>query len=268
MPPGVGTTSRGRLDASPAEVAGGPLDVLFEAGDLPRYPLAARLRDRYGGEIGFPAAALYANFVSSLDGIVALDPSTPPAEISLHTESDRFVMALLRACAEAVVIGVGTLRAEPNHIWTPGALVPEEARLVRRVAPHPSTSTEAAPRHRERHRRPRARRPRARDGGAGPDEHPGSPAVAKAPAVGLHPRRGRPGFTPQPARHHGRALRPWVPGHPDGRRPLALRELPRGGIAGRVVPDDLARARRPRRRRAVGTRRGGGFSAGELRRAS
>jgi riboflavin biosynthesis pyrimidine reductase len=33
-------------------------------------------------------------------------------------------MALLRACADAVVIGAGTLRATPGHLWTPAHVYP------------------------------------------------------------------------------------------------------------------------------------------------
>jgi riboflavin biosynthesis pyrimidine reductase len=37
-------------------------------------------------------------------------------------------MALLRACADAVVIGAGTLRATPGHVWTPAHVYPDLAR--------------------------------------------------------------------------------------------------------------------------------------------
>jgi len=77
--------------------------------------------------------------VSSLDGVVALnvtEPSSGPI-ISGHNPADRFVMALLRACADAVLIGAGTLRADPRHFWTaehayPGAAT-EFAELRRRL---------------------------------------------------------------------------------------------------------------------------------------
>jgi len=36
-------------------------------------------------------------------------------------------MGLLRACADAVVIGAGTLRATPGHLWTPAHVYPELA---------------------------------------------------------------------------------------------------------------------------------------------
>ena len=42
-------------------------------------------------------------------------------------EADRFVLALLRACADAIVVGAGTLRRERDHIWTPEFVYPEAA---------------------------------------------------------------------------------------------------------------------------------------------
>jgi riboflavin biosynthesis pyrimidine reductase len=37
------------------------------------------------------------------------------------------LMGLLRACADAVLIGAGTLRATPGHLWTPAHVYPELA---------------------------------------------------------------------------------------------------------------------------------------------
>jgi riboflavin biosynthesis pyrimidine reductase len=44
--------------------------------------------------------------------------------ISGKNPGDRFLMALLRACADAVLIGAGTLRATPGHLWLPGHVYP------------------------------------------------------------------------------------------------------------------------------------------------
>ncbi|HEX2090592.1 MAG TPA: dihydrofolate reductase family protein [Actinomycetota bacterium] len=96
-----------------------PLTTLFELEGLPSSPLTEALRQRYGGNLGFSPQTVYANFVTSLDGIAALDPETPPSIISGKSDTDRFVMGLLRAFAGAVVVGAGTLRAEPRHRWTP-----------------------------------------------------------------------------------------------------------------------------------------------------
>ena len=39
--------------------------------------------------------------------------------------SDRFLMGLLRACADAVLIGAGTLHLSPGHTWTPAQVAPQ-----------------------------------------------------------------------------------------------------------------------------------------------
>jgi riboflavin biosynthesis pyrimidine reductase len=82
----------------------------------------------YGGRLGFEAPHLYANFVSSLDGVVALEGEEHSSQmISGRSEPDRFVMGLLRAFADAVLIGAGTLRAAPDSLWTPAYIYPEAA---------------------------------------------------------------------------------------------------------------------------------------------
>jgi riboflavin biosynthesis pyrimidine reductase len=45
--------------------------------------------------------------------------------ISAGHPADRFVLALLRAAADAVVVGAGTLRKEPGVTWSPEAAFPE-----------------------------------------------------------------------------------------------------------------------------------------------
>jgi riboflavin biosynthesis pyrimidine reductase len=101
-----------------------PFEVLFEADTLPDYTLPADLKHLYG-RLGFPGPVVYSNFVSSLDGVVTLG-SKPSAGsvISGKYAADRFLMGLLRACADAVVIGAGTLRATPGHLWTPAHVYP------------------------------------------------------------------------------------------------------------------------------------------------
>jgi riboflavin biosynthesis pyrimidine reductase len=69
------------------------------------------------GKLGFPAAVagrpwVYANFVQTLDGIVSLlGNEAGGAEIAEAAE-DRWLMDLLRAHADAVLLGMGTLREE------------------------------------------------------------------------------------------------------------------------------------------------------------
>jgi riboflavin biosynthesis pyrimidine reductase len=100
-----------------------PFDVLFEA-DVPDYPLPTDLKHLYG-RLGFASPIVYSNFVSSMDGVVTLG-SKPSAGsvISGKNPADRFLMGLLRACADAFVVGAGTLRATPGHLWTPAHVYP------------------------------------------------------------------------------------------------------------------------------------------------
>src|SRR5207253_7833821 len=81
--------------------------------------------ERIYGRLGFAERAVYSNFVTSLDGVVSLG-SHPSAGsvISGRNQADRFLMGLLRACADAVLLGAGTLRATPGHHWTPEHIYP------------------------------------------------------------------------------------------------------------------------------------------------
>lgn len=103
-----------------------PFEVLFER-DLPAYTLPDELGRLYG-RLGFPDRVVYSNFVSSLDGVVALGSAASAGSvISGKHAADRFLMALLRACADAVMIGAGTMRATAGHLWTPGHVFPDLA---------------------------------------------------------------------------------------------------------------------------------------------
>ncbi len=121
-----------------------PFEVLFEARDLPTVELPTKLGRLYGGDLGFHEPRLYANFVSALDGVVAI-PSIPHSNdlISAENEADRFLMGLLRTFADVVLIGSGTLRASPRGTWRPDKAYPQAAeafaelrrRLGRREVP-------------------------------------------------------------------------------------------------------------------------------------
>jgi riboflavin biosynthesis pyrimidine reductase len=104
-----------------------PFAVLAEDDDLPHWDLPAEIERLYGS-LGFPDECFVANFVQSLDGVVAI-PGLPRshAVISDESETDRFVLALLRACADVVVVGTGTLAASPKGTWRVDKAYPEAA---------------------------------------------------------------------------------------------------------------------------------------------
>lgn len=105
-----------------------PLGALFdEKGGVP-VPLPKSLAHFYG-PLRFPRRAegfyVIANFVSTLDGVVAFEgPRGGGQEISGENPSDRVLMGLLRAVSDAVLVGAGTLRSVPRHLWTPSHVFP------------------------------------------------------------------------------------------------------------------------------------------------
>ena len=95
--------------------------------------LPAELGKLYGGDLCFAAKDqpyVIANFASTLDGVVSYEipGKSSGAEITGHNADDRFIMALLRASADAVMVGSRTFdEAGPSNLWTPESLYPEAA---------------------------------------------------------------------------------------------------------------------------------------------
>lgn len=130
-----------RTHPAPGTAAAGPLpgprlERLWEprvaarpqagsSGDVRGGRLPPGLRDRYDGDLSVilrrDRPTVLANFVSTIDGVVAfdVDGSSGGGEVSGFSDPDRFVMGLLRAMADVVLVGAGTVRAAPTHEWTP-----------------------------------------------------------------------------------------------------------------------------------------------------
>src|SRR5579864_9606875 len=53
------------------------LELLLEWSGVPAYPLSTILTRLYGGDFGLPPRSLVANFVASVDGVVALGSEYP-----------------------------------------------------------------------------------------------------------------------------------------------------------------------------------------------
>jgi len=104
------------------------VEALWEAPGLPRLDLPDELVTLYAGPFGLRRPALVANFVETLDGVVSI-PSLAGSNALIADESraDRFVMALLRSCADAILIGSGTLHGSPRSRWTPTGPYPDAA---------------------------------------------------------------------------------------------------------------------------------------------
>lgn len=86
----------------------------------------------YGGDLRFSTSDfkpyVIGNFVSTIDGVVSFEipGESGGGDISGFNEADRFIMGLLRASVDAVIVGAGTLReVAPGHLWLAEYVYPE-----------------------------------------------------------------------------------------------------------------------------------------------
>ena len=71
---------------------------------------------------------MVANFVETIDGVVAIPGlERSNALVAGESEADRFVVGLLRACADVVLLGARTMLASPRGLWRPEAVYPPAA---------------------------------------------------------------------------------------------------------------------------------------------
>lgn len=109
-----------------------PFERYFQITTGVETPLPPEIASIYGS-LTFPARDdrpwVISNFVTTLDGVVSLGvPGHDGGRaISGDNRHDRLLVATLAAMADAIVIGGGTLRTSPGHIWTPDYLLPEFA---------------------------------------------------------------------------------------------------------------------------------------------
>src|SRR5687767_12322282 len=107
-----------------------PLQTLYDAVDGDEVPLPVELATLYGRLIIPPHLEqpyVVGNFVTTLDGVVSLNMpgQSGGGPISGFNQHDRMVMGLLRAVADAVIVGAGTVRAvSPKHIWSAEYIYP------------------------------------------------------------------------------------------------------------------------------------------------
>jgi riboflavin biosynthesis pyrimidine reductase len=99
-------------------------EALFHADGLPRFNLPEPIERLYG-PFGLPDEVVYANFVATVDGVAVLPGVAKSSPlVSRGHPADRFTVALLRAFADAVVIGAGTFRAHDGP-WTADRAYPD-----------------------------------------------------------------------------------------------------------------------------------------------
>src|SRR5580704_16390939 len=103
----------------------------------PSLPLG--LRELYDGDLHFPESPaerpfVIANFVSTLDGVVSYEikGQAGGSAVSGSDTADGFIMGLLRASADAIIVGARTLHdAGPEGLWIPEYTYPDAKRLFR-----------------------------------------------------------------------------------------------------------------------------------------
>jgi len=116
-----------------------PMQDLFDATigeDLPLPNALASLYGRLRAPRHADRAHVIGNFVSTLDGVVSLGipGKAGGGEISGFNPHDRMVMGVLRAAADAVIIGAGTLReSSTDHMWTAEYIYPRLADAYREL---------------------------------------------------------------------------------------------------------------------------------------
>jgi len=100
--------------------------TLLDRQDIVEPPvLPEELRTLYGGDLHFSASGdgrpyVMGNFVSTLDGVVsfAAPGKAGGGNISGFNAGDRFIMGLLRASADAVIVGAATLaEVSQSHLF-------------------------------------------------------------------------------------------------------------------------------------------------------
>lgn len=115
-----------------------PLETLYETAHGKTLPLPPRLARLYG-RLRMPLRRerpyVISNFVTTLDGVVSLNQPghASGGDISGFSAQDRMVMGLLRAIADVVIVGAGTLGVDRHHVWTAERIFPALAGEYRRL---------------------------------------------------------------------------------------------------------------------------------------
>lgn len=83
---------------------------------------------------------VYSNFVMSHDGRISFNEPghLGGGDISRRDAHDRWLMGLLRSRADAVLVGGSSIAAAGNHVWTSGAVFPEDAAAFAALRAHES----------------------------------------------------------------------------------------------------------------------------------
>jgi riboflavin biosynthesis pyrimidine reductase len=120
--------------AEPPGGPGRPFERLLDVDTSAGLSLPETLQLLYDGDWRLPPPTserpyTYANFVTSHDGRISFaEPGQwGGGAISRQNRHDQWLMGLLRARADAILVGETTLQREPTHDWTAEAIFPDDA---------------------------------------------------------------------------------------------------------------------------------------------
>ena len=123
------------------------LELLWEDDAVATGALPDELQRFYDGGLELTEPCVYANFVETIDGIVAIpELERSNALVADESDDDKHLMGLLRAFADVVLIGSGTLLASPKGRWRPEGVYPKakdafaELRARRGKPEHPAVA--------------------------------------------------------------------------------------------------------------------------------
>jgi len=114
-------------------VGPGTFTVLFDEAEGTGPSLPDAFQRTYGGDWRLPASEgrpyVFVNFAISHDGRISFsEPGHMRAgDVTGFNQPDRWLMALLRARADAVMVGDNTFRVSPDHLWTSEHIYPPAA---------------------------------------------------------------------------------------------------------------------------------------------
>lgn len=111
------------------------IHTLYERVPAPANSLPPALASAYDGGLVVPNRQsgdrpyVLVNFIETLDGVISYTQPGEPFQgtVGGKSDTDHMVMGILRARADAVIFGAGSLREDKGHIHTPAFVSPPHA---------------------------------------------------------------------------------------------------------------------------------------------